>query len=71
MKRYFYVITIGTHSGPVSVSNTLHAAAVTTAQRRYEVAYAEACEQIGRASGADVPEGAPTLFYTCEPDQQT
>lgn len=69
MTRYFYVITIGTLGGPVSVSNTLHASEVSTRQRRYEAVYAEACKQI-RDSGVEIPAGAPVVFYTCEPDQQ-
>ncbi|WP_189106250.1 hypothetical protein [Streptomyces camponoticapitis] len=68
MTRYFYVITIGTPGGPVSVSNTLHASTVSTRQQRYEVAYTEAGKQI-RAQGVDLPSAAPTLFYSCEPDQ--
>ncbi|MFB6948882.1 hypothetical protein ACFV85_15040 [Streptomyces niveus] len=68
--RYFYVITIGTLGGPVSVSNTMYASTVMTAQSRYEAAYAAAIEQI-RGSEVEAPDGAPTLFYSCEPDEQT
>ncbi|MFJ1912666.1 hypothetical protein ACIOGX_12110 [Streptomyces sp. NPDC088147] len=38
-------------------------------QRRYEVAYADACKQIRASTGTDVPDGAPVIFYTCEPDK--
>ncbi|MCL7377495.1 hypothetical protein [Streptomyces sp. 35G-GA-8] len=68
MTRYFYVITIDTGAGMVSVDSTLHASEVTTRQQRYKAAYADACKKI-RASKIDIPDGAPTLFYTCEPDE--
>lgn len=67
MTTYFYVITIHTGLQPASVANLLHAAAESTAQMRYEAIYKGACDAI-RGSGIDVPDGAPVVFYRCEPN---
>ena len=66
-KQYFFVITIETDGGSVSLASILNAGPKSTAQARYEAAYRAVCERT-RAKKFYVPDNAAVIFYSCEPN---